>query len=204
MKWAFRIVLVVVAGAVSAFGIYTRGWHSDDSGDPSRARAYAETLAAQCDPDACEVSSVTHVSGNDWKVVLRNPKSGGVGCVLVQADRFAERADSNFSGASRMSCAEERSATTVSKPLKPKPPPIGPEWWDQDRATENVGHSKWASDNSLDQAVFDCLGQGRVRAEDLYRRFACTYSYGGPNSNKSGRIEIVTTGRDSFRVVSMS
>jgi hypothetical protein len=199
VRWAFGIVLIVVAGAVAAFGIYTWGWRDDDSGDSSRARAYAETIAAQCDPHPCQVRSVTHISGDDWKVVLRNPAGGAVSCGLIQIDRFAERASGDFAGASRMQCAEQRSATTVSQP---KPAPIGPEWWATDVAEGKVEHSTWASDNNLSQAIFDCIGKGASRGDELFRRFACTYEYGGTNLDQTGRIEIVATGRDSFRVVS--
>jgi hypothetical protein len=201
MKWAFGIVLVVVAGAVAAFAIYT--WARNDSVDKSRVEAYANVVAATCDPTPCEVTALSHVSGDAWKAVYHNPNSGAVTCLLVQANHFAARNGGSFAGVTRMTCPEQRGATTVSKPAKPPPPPIGPKWWLVDEATENVGHSKWASDNGLAEAIFDCIGQGRSRNEGgLYRRFACTYSYGGPNYDKNGRIEIVTTGRDSFRVLS--
>jgi hypothetical protein len=37
---------------------------------------------------------------------------------------------------------------------------------------------------------------------DVYRRFACTYDFGGRDLHQSGRLEIMTTGRDTFRVSS--
>lgn len=200
MRWTFGIVLVLVTGAVAAFGIYTWGWRDDDdTGSASRARAYADAVAASCDPEPCQVRSLTHISGNDWKVVFRVPSTGEIGCELIQTNRFSDLASGGFAGASRMKCAEERSGTSGSRP---KPVPIGPEWWATDVAEGKIEHSKWASDNSLSEAIFDCIGKGASRGDELFRRFACTYSYGGPQLDQTGRIEIVATGRDSFRVLS--
>jgi hypothetical protein len=158
---AFGIVLVVVAGAVATFGIYTWGWRDDeDTGSASRARAYADAVAASCDPEPCRVRSLDHISGDDWKVVLRNPTSGSVGCALIQTNRFAERASGDFAGASRMECPETRSGKTT-----PEAAPPGPGWWSEDVAAQKIEHSRWASDNELDQAIFDCIGQGASRAD---------------------------------------
>ena len=104
-------MLVVIVGAVAAFAIYTFEWRGNGASS-ERARAYAEAVAATCEPEACEVGGLTRISENDWKIVLRNPGTGSVGCALLQTDRFAQRADGDFAGASRMGCAEAHGRTT--------------------------------------------------------------------------------------------
>ena len=191
-------MLVVVTGAVAALAIYTFAWRSDNGSSEREARSYAAAVAATCDPRACQIRRLVHIGGDDWKAVLREPTDGQVGCLLIQTNRFAERASGNFAGASRMRCPEARPPRVRAAK---QPQPVGPEWWDTDEAATTIEHSRWAFSHNLKQAIFDCVGQGVSRGE-LFRHFACTYDYGGAQLNESGRVEITTTGRDTFRVVS--
>jgi hypothetical protein len=198
-RWGFLTALVVVGGAVAAFAIYTFGWRDDEGSSAERARAYAATLAASCDPHSCRVVRVSHISGNDWKVVLRVPATGRIVCAIIQTNRFAERASGDFAGAARMRCPEARPGQAQAS--GPAPAPVGPAWWDETQAEDNIEHSKWVFDNGINGGVFSCVGQGPIR-QGLFRRFACTYESAGPQLDKSGRLVIVTTGSDTFRVVS--
>jgi hypothetical protein len=201
-RWTFLTVLVVVTGAVAAFAVYTFGWRDENSGSGSRrqARAYAAAVASTCGGAACQIKSVVHLDQDDWKVVLRNPASGEVGCVLIQTNRFVERANGGFAGVSRMRCPERR--TGHAKGAVPAVP-IGPAWWDEGQAEDNLDHSKWASDSGLNPAVFSCIGQGESRGDGpYYRRFACTYEAAGANGRlRNGRVVIATTGADTFRIL---
>ena len=62
---------------------------------------------------------------------------------------------------------------------------------------------RWAKKTlPLSEAIFDCVGQGASPNGGAFRHFACTYDFGGKSVDQSGRVEIVTTGRDAFRVAS--
>jgi hypothetical protein len=190
-RWTFLAVLAVTAGAVAGFAIYTFGWRGDNS-TSQQASAYADAIAAQCDPHACAVERLARIEGDDWKAVLRDPSDGQVFCALIQADRFAERAAGGFAGVSRLNCAEARAGRA--------PPRLGPEWWKPGEASEKLAHSRWAFSHQLSEAIFDCVGQGTRRDDRRFRRFACTYEYGGASLDRSGRVEVTTTARDRFRV----
>jgi hypothetical protein len=198
-RWSFLAVLVVVIGAVAAFAVYAFGWHDGDSGSSSsrQVHAYAAAIAATCTGAACQIKSLDHLGGDDWKVVLRNPRSGAVGCLLIQTNRFAERAGGDFAGAARMRCPERR----VGRAAKGAAP-IGPAWWDTGQAEDNLDHSQWAFDNGVNGAVFSCIGQGEGRGDGpYYRRFVCTYEAGGPNADRNGRVVLATTGANTFRII---
>jgi hypothetical protein len=156
-------------------------------------------VAATCHPRACQVKRLVHIGGDDWKAVLRDPTDSQVGCVLIQTNRFADRASGDFAGASHMRCPEARPPHVRAAA---QPQPLGPQWWTPDEAASKLEHSTWAFSHNLNRAIFDCVGQ-RVSRDDYFRRFACTYDYGGTALDQSGRVEIVTTGGDTFRVVSM-
>jgi hypothetical protein len=189
-------VLVLVIGGVGAFAIYTFGWRGDSSSE-QRAMADAEAIAAQwCDPQVCIVESVTHIDGDAWQAVLRNPGRGYVVCALLQTDRFAERASGDFAGASLMTCPEAR-------PGRSHNVKVGAEWWETGYAGNELAPSKWAFGKQLNEAIFDCVGRGPTRAS-RFRHFACTYEYGGASLDQSGRVEITTTGRNTLRVDSFT
>jgi hypothetical protein len=100
--------------------------------------------------------------------------------------------------------AGETETDAATPPPPPPPPPPGPEWWTVDQASDRIAHSHWVRSAGLGSPLFDCIGQGRKRVndslEDVYRRFACTYEFGGPDLNREGRVVIQTTGRDTFVV----
>ena len=119
--------------------------------------------------------------------------------MLIQTKRFSPRASGDFAGTSPLTCSESRSGK--QQPVAR----LGPGWWSETEAEDKLDHSKWVFDNGLNGGVFSCVGQGASRANGpdlLFRRFECTYTYAGPNSDKNGRVVFVTTGRDNFTVPS--
>lgn len=65
MKWLFLTVLVLVAGAVAGFAIYTFGWR-ETANDGRAERALAQLDARRIASEACqtcEPGQLTHVAG---------------------------------------------------------------------------------------------------------------------------------------------
>lgn len=62
-------MLVLVAGAVAAFAIYTFGWRETDDGETERARAelIAHGIASNA-CETCEPGQLTHIAGTVWSI----------------------------------------------------------------------------------------------------------------------------------------
>jgi hypothetical protein len=207
MRWVFAIVLVVVAGSVAAFGIWTFGREED--GDRELALAYVDVIRN----DYPELRSVEleHVDGTIWRA-RTHWADDEPSCALLDIAKFERAGKQRYEGLDRTACPgevvrEASTTTTKSKPKPPPPPPLGPDWWTTDEASEKISHSAWLERSGLGSPLFDCIGQGRRREdratfEDIYRKFVCTYNYAGPAHDREGRIVLETTGADTFRVVS--
>ncbi len=89
MKWLFLTVLVLVAGAVAAFAIYTWGWReTTDDREAERARAglIARRIASEA-CETCEPGQLTHVAGTVWSVRVHG--DGYQACWTFDTARFS-------------------------------------------------------------------------------------------------------------------
>ena len=87
-------LLILMAGAVAVFAVYTFGWRDSkrDSGDEGRARADAALfLYYQCtygdEASNCRITLVHHLGGPVWEA--RALSSKGRACIVVDVNRFA-------------------------------------------------------------------------------------------------------------------
>jgi hypothetical protein len=88
MKWLFLTVLVLVAGGVAAFAIYTFGWRdSEQAGDRARADLDARELCRGCQP-----KGLKHRAGSVWEVYVRGS------CFLIDVERFSLREQAGVIG----------------------------------------------------------------------------------------------------------
>lgn len=92
MKWVFLTVLVLVTGAVAAFGIYTWGWREiGDEAATERARAEftARRIALRvC--EGCESEGLEPRAGSVWTVTLDGR------CLVFDTDRIRIDPEGNF------------------------------------------------------------------------------------------------------------
>jgi hypothetical protein len=110
--WAFAIVLVLVAGAVAAFGIYTWGWRDEDvSGDRARAMLYADQVARLCNRDGgggCSVSRLGRVAKGLWRFEEIDPETGQTYCIGIDLEHFRVASNGEtLHGVSGVSCSKE-------------------------------------------------------------------------------------------------
>jgi hypothetical protein len=107
MKWVAVAIALVVAGAVAGIAVDGWGWRDDtsaaaESQDQSRARAYADELAALCDP-ACELVSLESKAPGVWKLHELNSEGERV-CVEIILEDFRRLADGTFQGVITRPC----------------------------------------------------------------------------------------------------
>jgi hypothetical protein len=104
VKWLVLLVAFVAVGAFAGFGIYAWASRDDKSAaaDQAQARAYANQLAALCDP-ACEIVSLRPIAPGVWKLHELNSEGERV-CVDIIVDRFRSLADGDFAGVVRRPC----------------------------------------------------------------------------------------------------
>jgi hypothetical protein len=108
LGWWFAIVLVVVAGLLGAFAIYTWGWRTRDgvsSREQERARVFARELF--CAGKRCGAYSdakVERIAPGIWRVDF------GRACLAVDVQRFAGvlTADRNPAGVGVVPCRRLR------------------------------------------------------------------------------------------------
>jgi hypothetical protein len=106
MKWLFLTALVLVAGAVAAFGIYTWGWHdrdavSSDADDRALADSYGRQIMNRCTGE-CRVENLHEVAPGVWEFTA--VYQGVPYCAAIQLDSFRATSSGNFTGWSRTSC----------------------------------------------------------------------------------------------------
>jgi hypothetical protein len=102
MRWVFAIVLVVVAGSVAAFGIWTFG--RDEDGDRELALAYVDVIRN----DYPELRSVEleHVDGTIWRA--RNHWADEEpSCALLDTAKFERVGKQSYEGIERTACPGE-------------------------------------------------------------------------------------------------
>ena len=91
VKWLFLTVVVLVAGAVSAFGIYTFGWRAGTNDDDGKkAQVYADSIASQLHTG---VESTRHAADSLWRVELSNGD-----CYVLDIDKFAPLSGGGYAG----------------------------------------------------------------------------------------------------------
>ena len=95
-RWTFLSVLVIVAGTVAAFAVWTYGEDGDTGtgSDAALARAYAGIIAH--DVGDARVESVTRVSGDVWK--MKAASGGVVKCLLIDLSRFRRNGKNDYEG----------------------------------------------------------------------------------------------------------
>ena len=103
MRSLFLTVLVLVAGAVAAFAIYTFGWRErGGEEDGTRARVYADDLArVMCEEEGawvCEVQRVRRIDGPLYRVELDPQGRGPDQCLVIDVERFDRRPDGSYKG----------------------------------------------------------------------------------------------------------
>ena len=116
MKWVFLTALVVVIGAVAAFGIYTWGWHDegDDSPGEAEVRVYATELAALRDtrlrPNH-RVEAVRHLGGD------LNGRQVAALTTARSLEEISAHWDAVYEAMRRIDTGEEESARPASERL---------------------------------------------------------------------------------------
>jgi hypothetical protein len=109
MKWVFLSLLVLVAGGVATFAIYTFGWRNGDNAEEDErltATAYAAEVAAACTTEetaGCEVESVERAAPGIWRVQL-DLERGADECYTLHLDDFRPLPGGGFEGVSFANC----------------------------------------------------------------------------------------------------
>ena len=108
-KWAPLTVLVLVAGAVAASGIYTWGWQGNGADQRAKATLFASELVAYAqDKNACKdcrLLAVTEVADDQWIATLLG--DGKQTCMAIDL-RYFRRTKDSYSGAARVACPRPR------------------------------------------------------------------------------------------------
>jgi hypothetical protein len=94
---AFATVVVLVAGAVAVFAIWTfRDDEARSGDDVALARAYAGIIAH--DTGAVRIEGVSHVGDDVWKVTGKARATGAIKCLLIDLSRFRRLGKDDYEG----------------------------------------------------------------------------------------------------------
>ena len=125
--------------------------HDRESDNATKARSYANAVAAKCEPMTCEVMSTRPHLGQRLEGSF--PRSGRWQRRLcAHSDPSPRGPAAAFLGFQRWP-AEARNPKPAAQPPEP-----GPDWWDTTTAEDNLMHSKWVFDHKINDGVFSCVG----------------------------------------------